>query len=400
MLKDKTVLLGVSGSVAAYKAAALASALVKLHADVHVLMTQNALKFVNPITFETLTGNKCLTDTFDRNFQFSVEHVSLAKRADIVLLAPATANVLAKLAHGLADDMLTTTILACACGKLVSPAMNTQMLQNPVTQRNLSLLETLGFEIIQPAEGRLACGDIGAGRMPDEAVLIAYILRRIAFKKDLQGKKVLVTAGATRERLDPVRFLSNHSSGKMGYALARNCAMRGAEVTLVSGYAEVTAPLFVDFVSVTDAAEMFEAVVSRAPEQDIIIKAAAVADYTPKQYFDQKQKKRDGDLTIPLKRTADILAYLGEHRRAGQLLCGFSMETERAEDYAREKLVRKHLDMIAANNVTQENAGFAHDTNRVTIITANATKRLPLLSKAEVAAIIVDELLALAHTRA
>ena len=328
MLKGKTVVLGVSGSIAAYKIADLASKLSKLNCDVHVIMTKNATNFINPITFETLTNNKCLVDTFDRNFQYSVEHVSLAKKADVVLVAPATANVIAKMAHGLADDMLTTTVLACTCPKIVSPAMNTQMLHNPITQDNLDILRHYGFEIIEPATGVLACKDIGEGKLPDTDVLLDYILKTIAFEKDMEGLHVLVTAGPTQESLDPVRYITNHSSGKMGYAIARNAMLRGAKVTLVSGETSIPKPRFVDVVDIKSAADMFEAVTSRAAEQDIIIKAAAVADYTPATFSDDKIKKSDGDMSIPLDRTQDILKYLGEHKRPNQLLCGFSMETK------------------------------------------------------------------------
>ncbi|MDR1629528.1 MAG: bifunctional phosphopantothenoylcysteine decarboxylase/phosphopantothenate--cysteine ligase CoaBC [Oscillospiraceae bacterium] len=395
MLKGKVVVLGVTGSIAAYKIAGLASALKKLDTEVHALMTQNAVHFISPVTFETLTGNKCLIDTFDRNFEYSVEHVALAKRADVVLVAPATANVIAKLAHGLADDMLTTTVLACTCKKLVSPAMNTNMYRNPAVQDNLRRLRELDFEVIEPDAGYLACGDTGEGKMPSEGDLLEYLLREIAFPKDLAGTRVLVTAGATRERLDPVRFLSNHSTGKMGYALARHCMQRGARVTLISGAAQIPPPPFVDFIPVTDAQEMLEAVRERAEAQDIIIKAAAVADYTPVSCSRQKLKKQDRALTLELKRTPDILAFLGENRRPGQLLCGFSMETKRLEENSRAKLERKNLDMVVANNLLEPGAGFGCDTNVVTVITREGDARLPQMSKHEVAKEVVDRILAL-----
>lgn len=390
MLKGKTVLLGVTGSIAAYKIASLASALKKQHADVHVLMTKNACNFITPVTFESLTGNKCLVDTFDRNFQFQVEHVAIAQRADLLLVAPATANVIGKLAHGLADDMLTTTALACKCAKLISPAMNTAMYENPVVQDNLKILENYGWTVIEPACGRLACGDVGAGKMPEPETLLAYITREIACPKDLAGKKVLVTAGPTQESLDPVRFLTNHSTGKMGYALAKMAMQRGASVTLVTGKTALAAPLFVDVVPVTTAAEMFDAVTSRAPEQDIIIKAAAVADYRPASVAGEKMKKTDGELCLPLARTKDILQYLGEHKKPGQFLCGFSMETEHTISNSREKLTKKHLDLIAANNLRTEGAGFGTDTNVVTLITRDEEISLPLQSKEEVASYILD----------
>ena len=393
MLKGKTVILGVSGSIAAYKIADLASKLSKLHCDVHVIMTKNATNFINPITFETLTNNKCLVDTFDRNFQYSVEHVSLAKKADVVLVAPATANVIAKMAHGLADDMLTTTVLACTCPKIVSPAMNTQMLHNPITQDNLDILKHYGFEIIEPATGMLACKDIGEGKLPDTDVLLDYILKTIAFEKDMEGLNVLVTAGPTQESLDPVRYITNHSSGKMGYAIARNAMLRGAKVTLVSGETSIPKPRFVDIVDIKSAADMFEAVTSRAGEQDIIIKAAAVADYTPATFSDDKIKKSDGDMSIPLDRTQDILKYLGEHKRPNQFLCGFSMETKDMLENSRRKLVHKNLDMIVANNLKVAGAGFGVDTNVITMITPGKEIALEMMSKDEVAEQILDEVL-------
>ena len=393
MLKGKTVVLAVSGSIAAYKIASLASALGKLHADVQVLMTQNATNFINPITFETLTGNKCLVDTFDRNFQYSVEHVALAKRADVVLVAPASANVIGKIANGIADDMLTTTVMACKCKKIISPAMNTQMFENPIVQDNLKKLEHYGYEVIQPAVGLLACKDVGAGKMPEPETLLEYILREVAYEKDLKGKKILVTAGPTQEPIDPVRYLTNHSSGKMGYAIAKVCSMRGAEVTLVSGKTAIKSPLFVDVVPVTTAREMYEAVTGRSDRQDIVIKAAAVADYRPKTISEQKVKKTDGELSIEMERTDDILKYLGEHKRANQFLCGFSMETEHMLENSRRKLKKKNLDMIVANNVKVEGAGFAGDTNIVTLITADDETQLPLLSKEETAVEIMNKIL-------
>ena len=393
MLKGKTVVLAVSGSIAAYKIASLASALGKLHADVQVLMTQNATNFINPITFETLTGNKCLVDTFDRNFQYSVEHVALAKRADVVLVAPASANVIGKIANGIADDMLTTTVMACKCKKIISPAMNTQMFENPIVQDNLKKLEHYGYEVIQPAVGLLACKDVGAGKMPEPETLLEYILREVAYEKDLKGKKILVTAGPTQEPIDPVRYLTNHSSGKMGYAIAKVCSMRGADVTLVSGKTAIKSPLFVDVVPVTTARDMYEAVTSRFDQQDIVIKAAAVADYRPKTISDQKVKKADGELSIEMERTDDILKYLGEHKREDQFLCGFSMETEHMLENSRKKLGKKNLDMIVANNVKVEGAGFAGDTNIVTLITKDDETQLPLLSKEETAVEIMNKIL-------
>ena len=395
MLKGKTVLLGVTGSIAAYKIANLASALKKLHAEVHVLMTKNAANFITPVTFESLTGTKCLVDTFDRNFQFQVEHVSIAKKADVVLIAPASANVIGKLAHGIADDMLTTTVMACKCHKIISPAMNTNMFENPVLQDNLKTLEHYGYEVIQPASGYLACGDVGAGKMPEPDVLLQYILREIAYPKDMAGKKVLVTAGPTQEPIDPVRYMTNHSSGKMGYALARMAMLRGAEVTLVSGPTALTPPPFVKTVPVVTAREMFEAVTSVSSEQDIIIKAAAVADYRPKQVSDQKVKKHDDELSVELERTDDILKYLGEHRRPGQFLCGFSMETQNMIGNSRAKLEKKHLDMVAANNLKVPGAGFQGDTNVLTLSTQDEDVSAQLLSKEDAALKILDKILSL-----
>ena len=392
MLAGKTVLLCVSGSIAAYKIAYLASALKKLKADVHVLMTRNATNFINPITFETLTGNKCLVDTFDRNFEFSVEHVSLAKAADVVLVAPASANVIAKLAHGLADDMLTTTVLACTCRKIISPAMNTRMFENPITQDNLKICEHYGMEVISPASGYLACGDTGAGKMPEPEVLLQYILKEVQYEKDLKGKKILVTAGPTREAIDPVRYITNHSTGKMGYAIAKTAALRGAEVTLVSGPAEEELPMFVNFVPLITAKDMFEAVTGRSDEMDAVIKAAAVADYRPKFVNTEKTKKKDGDMAIELERTDDILKWLGEHKKDSQFLCGFSMETEHMLENSRAKLKKKNLDMIVANNLKVAGAGFGTDTNVVTMIRENKETELPIMSKEEVAGAILDEI--------
>lgn len=390
MLRGKTVLLGVTGSIAAYKTAYLASALKKLGCNVHVLMTENATQFINPITFETLTGNKCLVDTFDRNFQYNVEHISLAKQANLVMIAPASANVLAKLAHGLCDDMLTTTVLACSCKKIVAPAMNTGMYENPITQDNLERLRKFDFEIAEPAVGYLACGDTGAGKMLEPEILLQYILQEIAFEKDLTRTKVLVTAGATQEALDPVRYLTNHSTGKMGYAIAQAAARRGAEVTLVSGKTALQKPLFLRTVEVVSAEEMFQAVTKLAPEQDIIIKAAAVADYTPATIAEEKVKKSDDELSIPLKRTKDILQFLGEHRAEGEFLCGFSMETEHMVENSRKKLEKKRLDLIAANNLKVEGAGFAGDTNVLTLISKDATIELKKMTKEEAAHALLD----------
>ena len=393
MLKGKTVLLGVTGSIAAYKTASLASALKKLHADVHVLMTQNAVNFINPITFETLTGNKCLVDTFDRNFEYSVEHVSLAKKADVVMIAPASANVIGKIAHGIADDMLTTTVMACRCRKIVAPAMNTNMFENPIVQDNMKILENYGYEVISPAVGYLACGDTGAGKMPEPELLLEYILQEIACEKDMQGLNVLVTAGPTQEAADPVRYLTNHSTGKMGYAIATVCARRGASVTLVSGPTALKKPQFVRTVEITTAKEMFEAVTGRASEQDIIVKAAAVADYRPKSVSSEKMKKKDGELTLELERTDDILAWLGGHKRPGQFLCGFAMETQDLIGNARQKLQKKNLDMIVANSLRVEGAGFGGDTNVVTMITENEELSLGKMSKEETASKIMDRIM-------
>ena len=393
MLKGKTVLLGVTGSIAAYKTAGLASMLVKKGVKVHVLMTENATHFINPITFESLTGNKCLVDTFDRNFEFSVEHVALAKQADVVMIAPASANVIGKIAHGIADDMLTTTVMACRCKKILAPAMNTNMYENPILQDNLDICRRYGMEVITPACGYLACGDTGAGKMPEPEVLYEYILREAGYPGDLAGRRILVTAGPTRESIDPVRYITNHSTGKMGYAIARQAMLRGAEVTLVTGPVSIDPPMFVYVVPVTSAADMFEAVTSRAAEQDIIVKAAAVADYTPVQVASEKIKKKDGDNAIALTRTKDILGWLGENRKPGQFLCGFSMETENMLDNSRAKLAKKNVDMIVANNLKVQGAGFGGDTNVVTLITPEDTVELPLQSKEEVAGRLLDTIL-------
>lgn len=393
MLKGKTIVLGVTGSIAAYKIANLASMLVKLHADVQVLMTKNATNFIHPMTFETLTSHKCLIDTFDRNFQYSVEHVALAKQADVVLIAPASANVIGKLANGIADDMLTTTVMACRCKKIISPAMNTAMYENPIVQDNLKKLKHYGMEIIEPAVGLLACHDVGAGKLPSEDILLQYILKEAACEKTMADKRVLVTAGPTVEAIDPVRYITNHSTGKMGYAIAREAMLRGAKVTLVTGPVAIDPPMFVDVVPVTSAADMFEAVTGRAQEQDIIIKAAAVADYTPVTTATEKIKKKDGDNAIALTRTKDILGWLGEHRREGQFLCGFSMETQNMLENSRQKLTKKNVDMIVANNLKVQGAGFGGDTNVVTLITADGATELPLQSKEEVAGKLLEEIM-------
>lgn len=397
MLQGKTILLGVTGSIAAYKIANLASALKKLHADVHVLMTQNATNFINPITFETLTGNKCLVDTFDRNFQFQVEHVSIAKKADVVMIAPASANVIGKLAHGIADDMLTTTVMACKCKKYVAPAMNTNMLENPIVQDNLKTLEHYNYGIIDSASGYLACGDTGKGKMPEPEVLLQYILYEVAFEKDLIGKNILVTAGPTMEALDPVRYITNHSSGKMGYAIAKMAMLRGANVTLVSGQVAIEPPMFVKLVPIVSAKDMFDAVTSVSDKQDIIIKAAAVADYRPASVADEKMKKADTELSIPLERTDDILKYLGEHKKEGQYLCGFSMETQNMLENSKKKLEKKNLDMIAANNLKVAGAGFQGDTNVLTLITKNEEIELELMSKEKAANCLLDEIKKMIH---
>ena len=392
MFTNRTIVLGVTGSIAAYKIASLASMLVKQHASVHVIMTQNATNFINPITFETLTGHKCLVDTFDRNFEFQVEHVSLAKQADLMLIAPASANVIGKMAHGIADDMLTTTVLACKAPVYVSPAMNTNMYENPIVQDNLRTLETYGMKVIAPASGYLACGDTGAGKMPEPQTLFAYIEAELAHKKDLSGKRILITAGATQEALDPVRYLTNHSTGKMGYALAKAAMVRGAQVTLVSGQTNLEPPLFVDLVPIISAQDMYEAVESRFDETDVLIMAAAVADYRPKEYVDQKIKKKTGDNVLELARTTDIIGTLSARKKQGQFLCGFSMETEHMLENSKRKLQKKHLDMIVANNLRTEGAGFGKDTNVVTLIREDGQMELPKLSKLEVSHRILDEI--------
>jgi len=395
MLKGKTILLGVTGSIAAYKAANLTSLLKKRGCDVHVIMTQNATNFINPITFETLTEHKCLIDTFDRNFQYNVEHIALAKKADGVLIAPASANVIGKIANGIADDMLTTTVMACTCPVVLAPAMNTNMFRNPIVQDNLDKLRRFGYHVVQPASGLLACGDVGEGKMPEESLLIASIEKEIACEKDMAGMNVLVTAGPTQESMDPVRYITNHSTGKMGYELAKAAMLRGATVTLVSGQTSLTPPPFVDVVKIKSAQDMFEAVTSRAPECDLVIKAAAVADYTPATVNEDKTKKKDGDMSIPLVRTQDILKYLGEHKKPGQQLCGFSMETRDMLENSRVKLEKKNADMIVANNLKVSGAGFGTDTNIVTLITRDNVEELPIMSKAEVAHAILDKLKAM-----
>ena len=393
MLKGKTVVLAVTGSIAAYKIANLASMLVRQHAAVHVLMTEHATNFIHPLTFETLTQHKCLIDTFDRNFQYSVEHVAIAKQADAVMVAPASANVIGKLANGLADDMLTTTIMACPCPKLIAPAMNHNMYHNPIVQANIERLRSFGYEIVPPDTGRLANGDTGDGRMPDESLLLAHLLRTLHTPKDLAGKRLLITAGATQEPIDPVRFLTNHSTGKMGFALAKAAMHRGAEVTVVAGHTEAAPPPFVEVIRVGSAQEMFETVTALAPQADIIIKAAAVADYTPVSTCTQKLKKTGEDLTLVLKRTPDILQYLGAHKREGQFLCGFSMETEDLLDHSRQKLAAKHADMICANSLCTEGAGFGTDTNVLTLLTAAGEETLPMMSKEAAAHRILDAIL-------
>ena len=395
MLKDKTILLGITGGIAAYKAAYLASALVKLHANVEVVMTEHATRFIAPLTFEQLTGRRCMVDTFDRNFSHQVEHIALADRTDLVIIAPATANVCAKLAHGLCDDMLTTTVLACTCPKLIAPAMNTHMFENQVTQDNLDLLRRYGWEVIAPGSGHLACGAVGPGRMPEPQELIEHILRAIALPHDLTGKRVLVTAGPTQESLDPVRYLTNHSTGKMGYAIAKMAMLRGAQVTLISGPTALQKPPFVEVVDIISAQDMFEAVTARQDQSDLIFKAAAVADYTPADYCDDKIKKKDGEMSIPLTRTQDILQYLGNHRRTGQVICGFSMETKDMLKNSRSKLEKKHVDMICANNLKVAGAGFGTDTNVITLITKDGITELPLMSKEEAASRIIDRALEL-----
>lgn len=392
MLKGKTILLGVSSSIAAYKMCNVARMLTKLGAEVHVSMTQNATNFVHPLTFETLTQNKCLIDTFDRNFQYSVEHVAIAKKADLVLIAPATANVIGKIANGIADDMLTTTVMACTCPILVSPAMNHNMLHNSIVQENIEKLKRHGYKIIDSVRGMLANRDIGDGKLPDEDTLVEYILREIAFEKDLTGKKVLVTAGATRESIDPVRFITNHSSGKMGFAMAKAAMLRGAEVTVVAAHTEVEPPMFVEVVKVKSAEDMFNAVKSRMDDMDIIIKAAAVADYTPVSTADHKIKKSDSDMSISLKRTTDILKYIGENRHEGQVICGFSMETDNVIENSRKKLISKNCDMICANSLKKDGAGFGTDTNVITMIAADGDEELELMSKFDAANVILTKI--------
>jgi phosphopantothenoylcysteine decarboxylase/phosphopantothenate--cysteine ligase len=401
MLTGKTVVLGITGSIAAYKMANVASMLVKQHADVHVIMTKNATNFINPITFETLTSNKCLVDTFDRNFQFDVKHISLAKKADVFMVAPASANVIGKIAGGIADDMLTTTIMAAKCPKIISPAMNTNMLYNPIVMDNIEKLRGYGYEIIESATGYLACGDTGAGKLPPEELLVAHIMKHIAREKDMSGINLLVTAGPTREAIDPVRYITNHSTGRMGYAIAEAAVLRGAKVTLVTGPVAIKPPYFVDVVNVTSAGEMFKEVTALSNSQDIIIKAAAVADYRPLEAAENKIKKQDGDMNISLERTEDILAYLGSHRREcgenkrPQIICGFSMETENMLENSRKKLEKKNVDMIAANNLKQEGAGFGVDTNILTLITKDEIKELPLMSKEDCANALLDTLMKL-----
>ena len=390
MLTGKTIVLGVTGSIAAYKIANLTSMLTKLHADVHVLMTENATNFINPITFETLTGHKCLVDTFDRNFNYNIEHVALGTKADIALVAPASANIIAKMAHGIADDMLSTTLLACKCKKIVAPAMNVNMYENPMTQANIQKLRDFGMIVVEPETGMLACKAVGKGKMPSENILLQYLLQEVQYEHDMTGENVLITAGPTREAIDPVRYLTNHSTGKMGYALATAAARRGANVTLISGQTNLDTPLGVTRVDIESAADMFEEVSKRAGQQDIIIKAAAVADYTPQEFSDEKIKKKDGDYSVALKRTTDILAWLGEHRQNGQFICGFSMETEHMLENSRKKLLRKNADMIVANNLRQEGAGFGVDTNIVTLITKEECLELPQMSKEEAAVKILD----------
>lgn len=394
LLKGKTVLLGVTGGIAAYKSAYLTSLLIKAGADVQVIMTEHAREFITPLTFEGLTNQRCHTDTFDRNHEYSTEHISLADRADAVIIAPATANVIAKLAHGIADDMLTTTVLACTCPKIVVPAMNTRMYENQVTQDNMKKIKEYGMEVVEPACGRLACGDVGKGKMPEPEILYQYVLKACACSKDMEGLKVLVTAGPTQESLDPVRYLTNHSSGKMGYSIARICALRGADVTLVSGPTSIEPPLFVDTVPVVSAQDMYEAVTERSDEADIIIKAAAVADYRPASVSSEKIKKTENDGSILLENTQDILKFLGTHKREGQFICGFSMETENMLENSRAKLKKKNVDMIVANNLKVQGAGFGTDTNIVTLITEDGVKELEIMSKEEVAGYILDEILA------
>lgn len=392
MLTGKTILLGVSGSIAVYKICNLARMLTKLGAEVHVAMTPNSTNFVHPLTFETLTQHKCLIDTFDRNFEYSVEHVSIAKKADVVMIAPASANVIGKIANGIADDMLTTTVMACTCKKIIAPAMNHNMLHNPIVQDNINKLKKFGYEIVPTVNGMLANRDIGDGKLPDEETLLEYIVREAAFEKDLQGKKILVTAGATRENIDPVRFITNHSTGKMGFAIAKNAMLRGADVTVVAGHTDVKPPMFVNVVHAESAEDMFREVTARQNESDIIIKAAAVADYTPVETAGNKIKKSDSNMSIPLKRTKDILKYLGEHKPDGQVICGFSMETENVIENSRKKLISKNCDMICANSLRTAGAGFGTDTNIITLITPDSTEQLEIMSKSDAASIILTRL--------
>ena len=393
MLKGKTVVLGVSGSIAAYKAANIASMLKKLEADVFVVMTKNAENIINPITFDSLTGHKCVSDTFDRNHEFNIEHIALADRADVMCIAPASANIIGKLANGIADDMLSTTAMAMDCPIIVSPAMNTKMYNNPVLQDNLKKLEGYGMTVIPPDDGRLACGAVGSGKMPSEQVIVDYILRAIAKEKDLEGKKILVTAGATREAIDPVRFVTNHSTGKMGYAIAKAAMLRGAEVTLVSAHADIEVPPFVNVINVVSAADMFEAVADNYKKNDIIIKAAAVADYTPSATASEKIKKSDGVMTLEFARTRDILKWLGENKNDGQVVCGFSMETQNVLENSTAKLKKKNVDMIAANSLREAGAGFGTDTNHLTLISKGGAIDIPMMSKEKAADILLDKLL-------
>ena len=392
MLTGKTIILGVTGSIAAYKTAMLASALIKQHADVHVLMTENATKFITPLTFETLTGNKCVVDTFDRNFSFDVKHVSLAKKAVLVLIAPCSANVIGKLSNGICDDILTTTLMATKATRIIAPAMNTGMWENPIMQDNLKRLQAYGYHIITPATGRLACGDTGMGKMPEPDTLLEHILLHIAKDKDLKGRRILVSAGPTQEAIDPVRYITNHSSGKMGYAIAKMAAMRGAEVSLISGPVNINPFTGVCVVHVKSAQDMYDAVKKGAANSDIIIMCSAVADYTPMTYYDQKVKKNDSDLSIPLKRTQDILKYLGEHKQEGQLIIGFSMETENLLENSRQKLTKKNADMICANSINEGKTGFAVNTNQVTLITPTEVHELPLCTKDDTANMILDKI--------
>lgn len=397
MLKGKSVILGITGSISAYKMAAVASMLIKLNCDVHVIMTQNSTEFITPLTFETLTGNKCLIGSFDRQEKEKLEvpHIALAKKADLFLVAPASANVIAKIANGMADDMLTNTMLACTCKKMIAPAMNTYMFKNPITQDNILKLQKFGFEIIQPDVGLLACKDIGEGKLPDAEVIVEYILKELEFDKDLEGKKVLVTAGATCEAIDPVRYITNHSTGKMGYAIAKACMRRGADVTLISGKTFLPKPLFINTVYVESAQDMFDEVIKYSDSADYVFKAAAVADYTPSKTYDEKMKKNDNDLSILLTRTKDILQYISDNRKKGQFICGFSMETENIIKNSKLKLEKKKLDMIVANSIKEKGAGFGEDTNIVSIITKDKVEEIPKMSKYDVANKIIDSILSI-----